>query len=244
MHRLFVFIILFFGTVFSSYESSAIAQDTSRIQAVLRLVANAIVKTTHFQFIDQRTGKRYSSPLDAPDSAKLQPDSPYADWRYWNGVLNIAMFLVGRVLKEPAFTEFPLKQLAYNFDNYPFFEKKYKGEGKWNYPFGQHFIMEELDDCGAMGASLIEVYRLDPQDRYRMYIDLAAMHISTRQSRMRDGTLVRSFPNKWTLWADDLYMSISFLARMGEFLMTLATLMTRLFKSKIFINIFLTRKKV
>ena len=120
-------------------------------------------------------------------------------------VLNIAMLHVGRVLQEPAFTKFPLKQLAYNFDNYPFFEKKYKGEGKWNYPFGQHFIMEELDDCGAMGASVIEVFQLDPQDKYRAYIDQAMKHISIRQSRMKDGPFIRSFPRKWTIWADDLH---------------------------------------
>ena len=33
---------------------------------------------------------------------------------------------------------------------------------------------------------------------------------------MEDATFVRSFPHKWTLWADDLYMSLSFLARMGD----------------------------
>jgi rhamnogalacturonyl hydrolase YesR len=41
--------------------------------------------------------------------------------------------------------------------------------------------------------------------------------MSKRQSRMNDGTFVRSFPRKWTPWADDLYMGIPFLARMGEF---------------------------
>ncbi|MGH7450828.1 MAG: hypothetical protein ACRENG_05755 [bacterium] len=49
------------------------------------------------------------------------------------------------------------------------FEDKYKDEGKWNYPFGQRFIMEELDDCGAMGASVIEVYRRDKQERCWRY---------------------------------------------------------------------------
>ncbi|RPI04665.1 MAG: glycosyl hydrolase, partial [Ignavibacteriae bacterium] len=42
-------------------------------------------------------------------------------------------------------------------------------------------------------------------------------HILKKQSRLRDGTFVRSFPEKWSLWADDLYMSVSFLSRMGEF---------------------------
>jgi unsaturated rhamnogalacturonyl hydrolase len=217
MHRIFKFVLPLISLELSFMELSLYAQDTSKTQTVLRLVADGIVKSTRFLFIDQQTGMQYPSPTDAPDSAKLQPDSPYADWRYWNGVLNIAMLKLGDVLREPAYAEYPSKQVAYNFDHYQFFEKKYHGEGKWNYPFGQRFIMEELDDCGAMGASVIEVFRRDPQDRYRLYVDQVAKHISSRQSRMKDSTLVRSFPRQWTLWADDLYMSISFLARMGEF---------------------------
>jgi rhamnogalacturonyl hydrolase YesR len=76
--------------------------------------------------------------------------------------------------------------------------------------------MEELDDCGAIGASVIEIYKTDQQKRYWNYITKAANHILNKQDRLEDGTLVRSFPRKWTLWADDLYMSISFLCRMGE----------------------------
>ncbi|MGD1044587.1 MAG: glycoside hydrolase family 88 protein [Bacteroidota bacterium] len=217
MHRLLWFILLIFCIGFSFAGVSVFAQDTLKTQAVLRLIADAVVKSTDFQFIDQSTGKHYSSPVDAPDSAKLQLESLYTDWRYWNGVLNIALIKLGHVLKEPAYTEFSIKNIAFSFDSYKYFENKYKKEGKWNYPFGQRFIMEELDDCGAMGASVIEVSRLVPQDRYQIYIDQAAKHILTQQSRMKDRTFVRSFPHKWTLWADDLYMSISFLARMGEF---------------------------
>jgi unsaturated rhamnogalacturonyl hydrolase len=123
-------------------------------------------------------------------------------------------------LHEARYSDFPVKNIAFGFDNYKWFEQRYKGEaegvGKWNYPFGQRFIMEELDDCGAMGASVIEVYRRDRQDRYRSYIDDASAHMAKRQTRLKDGTFARSFPHRWTLWTDDLYMSISFLSRMGE----------------------------
>ena len=126
------------------------------------------------------------------------------------------MMRLSDVLQEPKFDEFARKNIAFSFDNYIYFEKRYKGEGKWNYPFGQRFILEELDDYGAMGASVIELYRKNKQERYKDYIDQAAKHILTKQSRLEDGTLVRSFPHKWTLWSDDLYMSVSFLSRMGE----------------------------
>jgi rhamnogalacturonyl hydrolase YesR len=182
----------------------------------LRVVADAVLKDATFQFIDKKTGKHCKPGGELPPGAQLQPESSYNDWRYWNGVLNIAMNRLGEVLHEPTYTEFSHKNIAFSFDNYRTFEERYKGEGKWNYPFGQLFIMEELDDCGAMGASVIEIVHSDPQDRYCAYIDKAAKHIFLQQNRLEDRTLVRSFPHKWTLWADDLYMSISFLSRFGE----------------------------
>jgi unsaturated rhamnogalacturonyl hydrolase len=217
MKRFFKVTLFFLSFNFPFSGHILFGQDSLKTQVILRLVADGILKSTHFELRDPRTDSRYRSPADAPDSAALQPDSPYADWRYWNGVLNIAMLGVGDILKEPNYINFPAEQLKFNFDHVQYFEKKYHGEGKWNYPFAQHFIMEELDDCGAMGASVIEVHRRHPQVRFRAYIDRAANHIAMRQSRMNDSTLVRAFPRRWTIWADDLYMGISFLARMGEF---------------------------
>ena len=198
------------------YSVTVMAQDTSKSEIVLRSVADAVLKDATFQFIDQKSGLTFVSTEKAPRDAQLKPESPHNDWRYWNGVLNIAMIKLGEVLNEPGYIEFALKNIAFSFDNCQYFESKHQGENKWSYPFGQCFIMEELDDCGAMGASVIEVFQRDPQDRYRKYIDQAAQHILKKQTRLDDGTFVRSFPFKGTLWADDLYMGISFLCRMSE----------------------------
>ncbi len=76
--------------------------------------------------------------------------------------------------------------------------------------------MDELDDFGAMGASMIDVYNSVNRDDYKAYIEKAAKHITEERSRLTDGTLVRKFPHEMTLWADDLYMSVPFLARVGK----------------------------
>ena len=62
---------------------------------------------------------------------------------------------------------------------------------------------------------MIEVSRRDPRPAYRAYLKKVSEFIRTKQSRLEDGTLVRPYPEKWTLWADDLYMSVSFLSRLG-----------------------------
>jgi unsaturated rhamnogalacturonyl hydrolase len=204
------------SAVFPLWSAQGGAQDTLHTEASLRAVANVVLRDASFRFVDEKSGKWYVSPDQAPAGAHLGLESRYNDWRYWNGVLVVAMMRLGEVLNDPGFSGFSRENIAFSFDHYRYFEDRYGGEGKWDYPFAQRFIMEELDDCGAMGAGVIEVYRRDPQERYRAYIDQAAEFVSGKQNRLEDRTFVRPFPQKWTLWADDLYMSVSFLARMGE----------------------------
>ena len=208
--------IILFLTLICSLQSVNKAQDQTSNEKILRTIANAIIEDATFEFADTHTGKHFKSTKVVPDSCKLKLASRYNDWRYWNGIINIALLKLANELNEPLYKEYSLENIAFTFDNYKYFEKNYNDEGKWNYPFGEFFIMEELDDCGAMGANVIEVYKLDPQERYKEYIDKAANHILNKQSQLEDRTLVRSFPHRWTLWADDLYMGISFLSRMGE----------------------------
>lgn len=195
--------------------STSKAQDTATTRQALRLIADGVVRCATYQFVDRATGEHFRSPADAPDTARLRCDCPYNDWRYWNGVLNLAMVRLGTAWNEPRYTDFAARNIAFCFDNAPFFERQHANQGKWNYPFGQFFMMEELDDCGAMGGATIEVYRRDHQKRYREYIDKAADFIMKRIHRYADSTFVRTFPFPFTLWADDLYMSVSFLSRMG-----------------------------
>jgi rhamnogalacturonyl hydrolase YesR len=192
------------------------AQDIALTREKLNAIANGILKDATFQIIDDKSGKIYTTNSKVPSNDVLRLESPYNDWRYWNGVLNIAMLNLTEVLPNPAYKEFVRKNIAFTFDNYILFKDKYRPEEKVNVPFGQFNTLEELDDCGAMGGSTIEVYHFDPQKRYIEYINKAADHILHKQVRLKDGTLVRKFPHKFTLWADDLYMGISFLARMGE----------------------------
>ncbi|HEM49148.1 MAG TPA: glycosyl hydrolase [Caldithrix sp.] len=179
-------------------------------------MADSIVANVSFQLVNRENDKPYNSPVDAKTKVKLSLTSPYNDWCYWNGVLNIAMLRLADATDNSDYENFAIKNVAFGFDNVAYFKNHHKDENKWAYPLGQHFMMEELDDCGAMGASVIEVYQIDQQERYLKYIRASADHMLNRQNRLEDGTFVRSFPHKWTLWADDLYMGLAFISRMGR----------------------------
>jgi rhamnogalacturonyl hydrolase YesR len=72
-----------------------------------------------------------------------------------------------------------------------------------------------LDDCGAIGASLIRGRRAGVGPDLKVIIDRMADFISHKQLRLEDGTLARSRPFRNSVWADDAYMSIPFLSQMG-----------------------------
>jgi unsaturated rhamnogalacturonyl hydrolase len=72
-----------------------------------------------------------------------------------------------------------------------------------------------LDDCGAIGAALVRARRAGVGPDLMVAINHINNFISHRQLRLADGTLARPRPERDSLWADDAYMSVPFLAEMG-----------------------------
>jgi unsaturated rhamnogalacturonyl hydrolase len=110
------------------------------------------------------------------------------------------------------------------FDNLPYFETLYKANPPANQQqiavprteYGAVFAMGSLDNTGAMSAGLTDVNAVLNRKDISAYLDRSSDYIMHKQLRLADGTLARIDPHKNTLWADDMFMSIPFLARMGK----------------------------
>jgi rhamnogalacturonyl hydrolase YesR len=210
-----LFLILPFYCFLNGQTSTTVEDEV-----ILRKIADNILKNVVFQFEGVYNGQTYATAKEIiPDTVSVKFKSNYAAWHYVNGVLNMAMLQLGKLLSDEKYTNHALNHIAYSFDNLKFFEKQYdpKNPKSRRIPYKQIIDTRELDDCGAMGASVIEVYQKVNRDDYRKYIEKAAKHISEVQDRLPDRTLVRKGPVQMTLWADDLYMSVPFLARAGKF---------------------------
>jgi unsaturated rhamnogalacturonyl hydrolase len=208
-----IFILVFF------LSATLYAQNKSVDELVVRRVADYILEHGTLSFKDANTGEIYKTTNDIPEGVRVTFSSPFGEWHYTNGVLNMALINLSDYLGEKKYADFAAAHVAFGMNNYKYFQERYKEEYGPHYlfPFGQLWTMSELDDCGAIGASMMDVYKTIKRDDYKEYIESAAKHISEGQERLDDGTLVRTFPHEMTLWADDLYMSVPFLARMGKF---------------------------
>ncbi|MFT2007516.1 glycoside hydrolase family 88/105 protein [Pontibacter sp. 13R65] len=200
-----------------SAQAQQAQNSTAEDEKVIRKVADYILSEASFQFVGEKDNKVYATTAAIPKDVEVKFSSKYGEWHYTNGVINMAMMNMTDFTGDKKYADFAAKHVAFGFDNYKFFQKRFKNDRRhYQYPFGQLWTMEELDDCGAMGASIIEVYGNVKRKEYKEYIDNTARHITERQERLADKTLVRKFPQQMTLWADDLYMSVPFLARMGN----------------------------
>ncbi len=182
---------------------------------ILKKLAGHLVEEGSYQIANIRTGERFDNAEGLPIDKEYYFVSPYVRWNYMNGVLNLAMLKLGRFTGDSIILSFPAKNYAYFFDHVPYFRKFYDAN-IYSPGAALFFKMELLDHCGAMGAGLIEVYENEKREDFRDYIDKTALHILEKECRLDDGTLARLFPYQKTIWLDDLFMSVPFLARMGK----------------------------
>ncbi|MDH6311963.1 unsaturated rhamnogalacturonyl hydrolase [Parabacteroides sp. PFB2-10] len=185
-------------------------------EEVIRAVADNILKQPVTQFVGVTTKEVYNSTKEIPQGEDVKFKSPLTEWHYSNGVLDMSMIRLGQFLNEPKYIEYAKQHVAFAFANYTYFQNTFRNDRRhWYWPFGQLWNFKELDDCGAMGAAVVNVYELDPRPEYREYIEKAANHVMYGQDRLEDGTLCRTTPREMTVWADDVYMSVSLLSQMG-----------------------------
>ncbi len=194
------------------------SQQTLSDEQTVRSIADRILAETQYGFVTVAGDQYYKTATEIPEEVSAKFKSDFLGWYYVNGVINMAMIDLGEFLHEEKYINHCINQVYFGFDNYKVFQSRYTPDmPRWGYPYRELFRIMELDDCGAMGASAIEAYHRKPSQELREYFDRVADHILNKQDRLPDKTLVRQGPHKMTLWADDLYMSVPFLARMGKF---------------------------
>jgi len=200
---------------FICLKLSILSQTASSNLEIIKSVAKNVVDKNTYTIIDIETGKSISDFNNLTKNKAYKIESPYLNWEYWNGVLNIAMLEIYKLTNDENYKQYSVKNYQFVFDHLDFFEGLYK-TGIKNTGMDKFFEMKMLDDCGAMGAGLLEVYNVDKKKQYKEYIDKTADFIMNKESRLDDGTLARLGPYNKTLWLDDLYMSIPFIARYGK----------------------------
>lgn len=190
-------------------------EEYRRVKDLTLKIVENVIKDTSTCFVDAQTGKVIDI-RNFTDLNQIRIENRFSTWNYWNGVINIALNRLSEMLNDDKFRNIADSRYYFVFQKSSFFGKDYNGFNKWNYPFGQFLFTQELDDCGAMSAGLADIYYYDKNPEYLKYMNRVADFMINKNYRLPDGTFSRLTPREMTIWADDLYMSVPFLARMGK----------------------------
>ena len=206
--------------------STSAAQNKMTAQEAATKIADRILNSTSYLFENKKTGETYASVKDLPLSKDIKVQSKYNQWHYSNGLTDIALLELGDKLKDKKYENYVLKNMNFVFNdgNYDYFHKLYDktlSEGGWeairDISWSMLFRGKRLDDNGPMGACLIELQQRHANKAFLEYINKTADHLENSEPRLQDGTIARIWPHENTIWADDSFMAISFLSRMGQF---------------------------
>ena len=202
----------FFPLVFLS---STLFSQTNNTEDIVRRVADHIIEATSFQFVNNKTGEKFASTKGKDTSVNVKAENKFNRWQYVNGVLTVGMLRLSDVLKDPKYADYSRKNFNFIFDNLDYFKKQFDA-GVTSVEYRPVFRIGSLDDCGSMSAGLLDVYSFDKRKDFLDYLNRVGDYIINKQVKFDDGTLARNGPRKMTLWADDLYMSVPYLSRMGK----------------------------
>lgn len=188
-------------------------------------IADRILHSTTYDFVNKKTGETFTSLKKVPFSMDVKVNSKYNQWHYTNGVTHLALMELADKTGDKKYEKYVLKNMDFVFNegNLEFFKKQFDQAfqaGGWRAvpKLSWHMIFraKRLDDNGPMGASLIELQMRHPDKAFLAYINETADHLNFAEPRLADGTIARIWPHENTIWADDAFMAISFLARMGK----------------------------
>lgn len=204
---------------------SVFSQAKQSPDKVAQAIGDRIISETPYLFVNKATGQTYNSLKGVPLTMDMKVQNEYNDWHYTNGVLNIALLELADATKQNKYETYAFKNMDFVFDkdNIGYFKRQYDEafkDGGWKAirKLSWHMIFraKRLDDNGPMGASLIELNMRRATPAYKAYIDETKEHLMYGEPRLSDGTIARIWPHENTIWADDLFMAVSFLSRMGK----------------------------
>lgn len=202
----------------TGYELPYGVPEKSEVIDVLVRVSDYIMNSTSYQVINKDSEELITDFTVIDTNAVVDTrKGSFNLWEYTVGVIHTGMLALSETLEDKKYTDYVIANYDFIFDHLPYFRELAGYKTPVNGTFHRIINMSALDHCGSIGAALVQTEMIHNDSRYRDMIDTVENYIMNRQFRLPDGTLARERPQKTSVWTDDFYMSVPFLARMGEY---------------------------
>jgi len=163
----------------------------------------------------QTSPQRVIPELVVDSNAAYQRD-PYADWQYSHGTLVWSILGLHQESHAAGYFDFVKKYTDFILDHFSYLRWQYDSLYAWRGSYHRIFRKSMLDDAGAPALSFAGLYLLEKNEATGTFLQPFTDYISTEQTRLADGTFCRPEPEEFTIWADDLFMSVPYLIRIAK----------------------------
>jgi unsaturated rhamnogalacturonyl hydrolase len=180
------------------------APSAAAIKTVLDRVYNYLDKTTPVEIINRVTGEAVTDFNKVDTNTVLKPGDFRLTSYEW-GVVYMGMLQAGIATGDKKFTDYTVKRLQFLSGVLPFFNTQFHKFPTSSNALRSIIEPHALDDAGALCAAMVKAERSKEIFNLRPIIDNYAKYISTKEFRLKDGTV----------WLDDMFMSVPALAQMG-----------------------------
>ena len=150
------------------------------------------------------------------DSNNVFKRDSYADWNYANGETVLSILNLAEASGNKKYYDFVKNWCDFILSNIDYFRFQYDSLNALRGSFHRIFRKSMLDDAGAPVLPFAGLSLKEKNQDYLEILNTMVNYDFNEQPRLKDGTLCRPEPEKWTVWADDLFMSVPLFLRMGK----------------------------
>ncbi len=196
------------------YKLPVAAEITTQLERVRDFVDRA----TPSRIVDRKTGEVITD-FGSPVAGAIVEPSPndFGIMNYEMGVVHAGLMNMRTLTGDARWTALTERHLAFFKERTPYFraqEAQFK-LGRAN-SFTRFIKPHALDDAGSMTAAMVRARLAGIGPDMLEQITFSGDWVHRQQVRLKDGTLARNRPQAWSVWADDMYMSIPALAELGR----------------------------
>lgn len=140
----------------------------------------------------------------------------YNDWHYAHGATMLGILTLADATWNSEYRSFVEHYCDFILKHYDYFQWQYESLHALRGSYHKIYRRTMLDDTGAPALPFVELFLTGKADSYSDIVFPVADYITNDQARLKDGTFCRPEPVSFTVWADDLFMSVPYLLRMGR----------------------------
>ena len=187
------------------------------VKSVMHRVLDYVDETTPAVIVDGKSLQEVKQYKDINENSRIKQGG-YKIVCYEWGVTYSAMLSAWKITGDEAYKQYLDSRLSF-LDAVSTYFEKYRKQGRRIDPQMNRWLApHSLDDSGALCSAMMKVM-LDEKQGLRLegHINRLSDCVLNRQSKLADGTFCRDFPQRNSVWLDDMFMGIPTMAWMGRY---------------------------